>query len=71
MWLDIYFKEEIAMFYNFAAVINILIVIGVWAGIIYLIISIFRYFRDYKQLKIEQNELLEKIHQELELGNSK
>lgn len=40
------------------------------SGGIYLIVSIFRYFNDIRELKFEQNQLLSQIHQELEKGNN-
>ena len=50
----------------FVAFFNIFLVLVFWGVIIFSIISIFRYFRDIKQLKIEQNELLAKIHEVLQ-----
>ena len=54
----------------FVAFFNIFLILAFWGVIIFSIISIFRYFRDIKQLKTEQNELLAKIHEELKQKNS-
>lgn len=44
---------------------------GIIAGVIYLFVSIIRYFSDSKQLRSEQNRLLSQITQELEKLNQK
>ena len=54
----------------FVSFFNIFLILAFWGVIIFSIIFIFRYFRDTKQLKIEQNELLAKIHEELKQKNS-
>lgn len=52
------------------SLIPLIIFIGMISGGIYLIVSIFRYFNDIRELKFEQNQLLSQIHQELEKGNN-
>ena len=54
----------------FLPIIVLLIYGGIIAGIIYFFISIIRYLNDSRRLKIEQNQLLSQIHQELEKGNN-
>ena len=58
------------MIHYFVAFFNIFLMLVFWGVIIFSIISIFRYFRDIKQLKTEQNELLAEIHKELKQKNS-
>lgn len=55
----------------FLPIIVLLIYGGIIAGIIYFFISIIRYLNDSRRLKIEQNQLLSQIHQELEKANNK
>ena len=58
-------------FQSLLPIFVLLIYGGIIAGIIYFVRSIIRYFNNTRQLKIEQNQLLSQIHQELEKLNNR